>query len=338
MIDAGGPCLTLYCLNNVTHHTLKATCETVHYGGFSAEIPPALTVCSGDRITVETFSGLPVYQQAPPEFLPPAFLEICQNLPPHRRVNTGPHLLTGPIYVEEANPGDVLEIRLESIRPTLPVGFTLSKPGKGALPGLLTEEVLRFIPIDLTHRRIEFPAGSGIRLPLQPFFGILGVATPGPSRHSVPPGSYGGNLDNRLLQPPCRLFLPIFLPGALFSIGDGHGLQGDGEVCLTALETSMEGTIQLWRRPDLSHLPLPLAETADAWITLGFAETLEAAFEMALTRMLTFLEKMLGLSPEDAYLLCSLGVHFHITQAVNVPQKGVHGILPKAILPHPIAL
>lgn len=322
----------------MTHHTLKATCETVHYGGFSSQLPPALTVRSGDRITVETFSGLPVYQQAPPEFLPPAFLEICQNLPLHRRINSGPHLLTGPIYVEEANPGDVLEIRLESIKPLLPIGFILSQPDKGALPTLLKDQALQFIPIDLTNGSIEFPAGSGIRLPLQPFFGTLGVATADSSRHSVPPGSYGGNLDNRLLQPPCRLFLPIFLPGAIFSIGDGHGLQGDGEVCLTALETSMAGTIQLWRRTDLCHLPLPLAETTDAWITMGFAETLDAAFEMALARMLTFLEKMLGLSLEDAYMLCSLGVHFHITQAVNVPQKGVHGILPKAILPRPIDL
>jgi len=295
-------------------------------------------VCSGDRITVETFSGLPVYQQAPSEFLPPAFLEICQNLPPDRHVSSGPHLLTGPIYVEEASPGEVLEIRLEEVRPLLPMGFTLSRPRAGALPSLLTDQALQFIPIDLTRGRIEFPADSGIWLPLQPFFGILGVATAEPSRHSVPPGDYGGNLDNRLLQPPCRLFLPIFLPGALFSIGDGHGLQGDGEVCLTALETSMAGTIQLWRRPDLSHLPLPLAETTEAWITMGFAETLDAAFEVALTRMLTLLEQQLGLSNEDAYMLCSLGVHFHITQAVNIPQKGVHGILPKAILPRPIDL
>ncbi|MEY3297978.1 MAG: hypothetical protein RLZZ597_1238 [Cyanobacteriota bacterium] len=322
------------------HHILKATCKTVHYGGFSSQLPPALTVRSGDRITVETFSGLPVYKQAPPEFLPPAFLEICQNLPPNRRINSGAHLLTGPIYVEDTRPGDVLEVRLESIRPLLPVGFILCRPDQGALPGLLQDKALQFIPINLADRSIEFPAGSGIRLQLQPFFGILGVATAESNRHSVPPGNYGGNLDNRLLQPPCRLFLPTFLPGALFSIGDGHGLQGDGEVCLTALETSMEGTIQLWRRPDLSSLslPLPLAETIDSWITMGFSETLDAAFEMALTNMLTFLEKMLGMSTENAYMLCSLSVHFHVTQAVNVPQKGVHGVLPKTILPHPIDL
>lgn len=319
-------------------HILKATCETVHFGGFSSQIPPALTVCSGDRVTVETFSGLPVYQQAPPEFLPPAFLDICQNLAPARRVAAGPHLLTGPIYVERAEPGEVLEIRLEAVRPLLPVGFTLMSPGKGGLPERFDQETLKFIPIDLAAGIVEFPPGSGIKLPLKPFFGTLGVATAERDRNSIPPGDYGGNIDNRLLLPPCRLFLPVFLPGALFSIGDGHSLQGDGEVCLTALETSMEGTIQLLRRPDLSHLPLPLAETADAWITMGFAETLDAAFESALVRMVNFLETMLGLSAEDAYMLCSLSIHFHITQAVNVPMKGVHGILPKEILFCPIQL
>ncbi|MBE9077792.1 acetamidase/formamidase family protein [Romeria aff. gracilis LEGE 07310] len=322
----------------MTDHHLKATCETVHFGGFSAQIPPALTVRSGDRVTVETFSGLPVYQQAPPAFLPPAFLEICENLAPERRVAAGPHLLTGPIYVTGAEPGEVLEIRLETVRPLLPVGFTLTSPGKGGLPDRFDQEKLEFIPIDLAAGRIEFPTGSGIKLPLKPFFGTLGVATAARDRNSIPPGDYGGNIDNRLLQPPCRLFLPVFLPGARFSIGDGHSLQGDGEVCLTALETSMEGTFELLRRADLGHLPLPLAETADAWITMGFAETLDAAFESALTRMVDFLEKVLSLNPEDAYMLCSLGVHFHITQAVNAPMKGVHGILPKEILPGSIQL
>jgi acetamidase/formamidase len=322
----------------VTHYTLRASCETVHFGGFSNQIPPALTVSSGDRITVETFSGLPVYEQAPPDFLPPAFLDICRHLPPDRRVSAGPHLLTGPIYVEQARPGDALEVRLESVWPLVPMGFTLMRPGAGALPDLLDQPGLSFIPIDLASGTIEFPAGSGIRLPIQPFFGVLGVATPGGDRNSIPPGDFGGNLDNRLLQPPCRLFLPVYMPGALFSIGDGHGLQGDGEVCLTALETSMAGTIQLWNRPTLGHLPLPLAETTTAWITMGFGETLDAALDVALRRMVDFLTITLTLTPEDAYMLCSLGVHFHITQAVNRPQKGVHGILPKAILPHPIQL
>jgi acetamidase/formamidase len=318
------------------HHWLKATCDTVHFGGFSSQLPPALTVQSGDRITVETFSGLPVYQQAPPEFLPPEFLRICQQLPPERRVAAGPHLMTGPIYVQDARPGDVLEIRLEAIRPSLPVGFTLIRPGAGALPQQFPQSALRFTPIDLQTGMVEFPPGSGIKLPIQPFFGVLGVATAEPDRHSVPPGDYGGNLDNRLLQAPCRLFLPVYLPGALFSIGDGHTLQGDGEVCLTALETSMNGTIQLRVHPHLNNLPLPLAETATDWMTMGFGDTLDTAFTQALQRMLAFLQQFVGLSAEDAYILSSLGVHFHITQAVNVPRKGVHALLSKAILPKPV--
>lgn len=318
----------------MTDHRLYATCETVHFGGFSPKLPPALQVKSGERIWVETFSGLPVYQQAPPEFLPPAFLDICQHLPPERRIGAGPHLLTGPIHVAAAAPGEVLEVRLETAHPQLPVGYTLIRPGAGALPHRFQENHLRFTPIDLATNTIEFPPDSGIRLPLRPFFGILGVATAEVGRNSIPPGDYGGNIDNRLLQPPCRLFLPVYLPGAMFSIGDGHALQGDGEACLTALETSMEGIIQLIRRPDLQGLPLPLAETPDAWITMGFADTLDAAFESALSRMLSVLELRLGLSLQDAYMLCSLGINFHITQAVNRPRKGVHGILPKAILPH----
>ncbi len=319
-------------------HTLKATCETVHLGGFSSQLPPALRVQSGDRIWVETFSGVPVYQQAPKEFVPPEFLEICQHLPPERHIAPGPHLLTGPIYVEDAQPGDVLEICLEEATPSLPVGFTLIRSGAGALPQQFSQPALRFTPIDLHTGTIEFPAGSGMTLPLRPFFGILGVATDDTDRNSIPPGDYGGNLDNRLLQPPCRLFLPVFVPGALFSMGDGHGLQGDGEVCVTALETSMNGVIQLRSHRHLPPLPLPLAETATDWITMGFGTTLDDAFEQSLQRMITFLETFAKLTAEDAYMLCSLGVHFHITQVVNRPMKGVHACLPKSILPGAIAI
>lgn len=327
----------------LTTHTLKATCATVHLGGFAADLPPALTVRSGDRIHVETFSGVPVYQSAPPEFLPPAFLDICQNLTADRRIAAGPHLMTGPIYVEGAEPGDVLEIRVHAIQPSLPMGFTLMRPGAGALPQRFDQSVLRFTPIDLQAGTVEFPAGSGITLPLRPFFGILGVATADPQRHSVPPGDFGGNLDNRLLQAPCRLFLPVFLPGAQFSIGDGHSMQGDGEACLTALETSMDGVIELRSHRHLSHhaladLPLPLAETPTDWITMGFGSTLDAAFEQCLERMLTFLQRFVGMTAEDAYMFCSLSINFHITQAVNLPTKGVHGCLPKAVLPRAIAL
>lgn len=318
-------------------HILEATCDTVHLGGFSSALPPALVVESGDRIQIETFSGFNVCDKAPPEFVPPAFREIYQNLGSDRKVGPGPHLLTGPIHVNGAEPGDVLEVRLEAITPGLPIGFNAIRPGWGALPHIFTEAALRFISLDLDQRIAEFPPGSGINIPLQPFFGILGVATDETTRSSIPPGAYGGNIDNRQLQAGSRVFLPVFLPGALFSIGDGHAVQGDGEVDVTAIETSMNGTIQLIVHKN-RQLPTPCAETPTDFITMGFGSTLDQAFENALQQMIQLLKTLTNISAEEAYVLCSLAVNFHITQVVNSPQKGVHGLLPKAILPATVGL
>lgn len=321
----------------MTHHILKATRETVHLGGFSHLLEPALTVDSGDTVDVETYTGYYVYDKAPPEFLTPEFVDICQNLPPERKIAAGPHLLTGPIYVRGAEPGDVLEVELKAIAPSLPVGFNAIRTGWGALSSQFDQPALRFIPLDLEDRIAEFPANTGIKIPLKPFFGILGVATPETSRNSIPPGVYGGNIDNRELQAGAKIFLPIFVPGALFSIGDGHAAQGDGEVNVTAIETSMNGRIMLKLRQDL-QLKTPIGETPTDFITMGFGETLDAALEQALKNMINFLERFTNLSPEDAYVLCSLAVDFRITQVVNSPFKGVHGILPKSIFPKIIDL
>ncbi|GAA6620885.1 acetamidase/formamidase family protein [Scytonema sp. NUACC26] len=316
----------------MAHHILKATKETVHLGGFSHFLQPALTIDSGDTIDVETYSGYYIYDKAPPEFLTPGFLDICHNLPPERKIAAGPHLLTGPIYVRDAEPGDVLEVKLETITPSLPVGFNAIRAGWGALPHLFHQSALRFIPLDLENKIAEYPPSSGIKIPLKPFFGILGVATSDSSRSSVPPGCYGGNIDNRELQTGSRIFLPVFVPGALFSIGDGHSAQGDGEVNVTAIETSMNGTIQLKLYKNW-QLTIPIAETHTDIITMGFGETLDESLELALKNMIHFLECFVHLTPEDAYILCSLAVNFRITQVVNNPQKGVHGMLPKSILP-----
>lgn len=316
----------------MTHHILKATQETVHLGGFSHSLKPALFVDSDDTIDVETYTGYYIFNQAPPEFLTPEFIHICENLPPERKVSTGPHLLTGPIYIHNAEPGDVLEVQLETIYPRLSVGFNAIRSGWGALPKQFSQPALRFIHLDLENNFAEFPSGSDIKIPLTPFFGILGVATPENSRNSIPPGAYGGNIDNRQLQAGSRLFLPIYLPGGLFSLGDGHSTQGDGEVNVTAIETSMNGRIKLIVRKDL-QLTTPMAETATDFITMGFAETLDEALELALKNMIDFLQRFANLSAEDAYVLCSLAVNFHITQVVNSPQKGVHGMLSKSILP-----
>ncbi|BAZ42292.1 putative amidase [Calothrix sp. NIES-4101] len=319
----------------MSHHILKATKNTVHLGGFSHLIAPSLTVASGDTVTVETYTGFYVYDKAPAAFLTPEFIDICQNLPGERKIAPGPHLLTGPIYIEDAEPGDVLEVELIEISPRLPVGFNAIRSGWGALPEKFTQPALRFIDLDLENQIAEFPQNSGVKIPLKPFFGILGVATPEENRSSIPPGDYGGNIDNRELQAGAKIYLPIFVPGGLFSIGDGHSAQGDGEVNVTAIETSMNGTIKLKVRKDL-RLQIPIAETATDIITMGFGNTLDVALAQAVESMIDFLEKFMHLSAEDAYVLCSLAVNFRISQVVNSPQKGVHGMLPKSILPQPI--
>ncbi|MDM9385144.1 acetamidase/formamidase family protein [Chlorogloeopsis sp. ULAP01] len=321
----------------MVQHILKATKETVHLGGFSHLLESVLTVDSGDTVEVETYTGYYIHDKAPPEFLTPEFLDICQNLSPERKIAEGPHLLTGPIYVRGAEPGDVLEVKLEAIKPSLPIGFNAIRTGWGALPHQFPQAALRFISLDLEKNIAEFPKNSSIKIPLKPFFGILGVATPEIQRSSIPPGCYGGNIDNRELQAGSRVFLPVFVPGALFSIGDGHSAQGDGEVNVTAIETSMNGIIKLNLRKDL-QLTTPIAETSTDIITMGFSQTLDEAFELALTNMIDFLVKFVRLSPEDAYVLCSLAVNFRITQVVNNPQKGVHGMLPKSILPEDLQL
>ncbi|MDC0835394.1 Acetamidase [Geitlerinema sp. FC II] len=310
-------------------HHLNATCETVHVGGFSPHLPPALTVESGDAIAVETYTGFYLCDNAPEAFVPPELAEIRKNLPQNRIVSSGSHLLTGPVAVRGAKPGDVLEVRLNAIEPSLRVGFNAVRRTWGVLPERFSQSRVDFVELDLERRTAEFPRDSNIQIPLTPFFGILGVATD-TVRSSIPPGEYGGNIDDKLLQAGSRLFLPVFVPEAMFSIGDGHGAQGDGEVNVTAIETSMRGEIELHLHRNLS-LTAPLAETPEEWVVMGFGETLDKALEDAVTQAIAILERFLGLSPDDAYVLCSLAVDFQIVQAVNRPRKGVRGRLPKSI-------
>ena len=321
----------------MAYHILEANCKTVHLGGFSHQLKPALRVDPGDTVQVETYTGFYIYDQAPPAFLTPAFKEICEHLPPERKSGGGPHLLTGPIYVRGAEPGDMLEVKLEEVSPRVPVGYNMIRPGWGALPEKFDKRKLRFIPLDLENKRAEFPPHSGIEIPLHPFFGILGVAPEELNRSSTWPGIHGGNMDNKELQAGSRVFLPVFVPGALFSMGDGHAAQGDGEVNVTAIETPMNGTIQL-NLHKKNKLTAPMAETPTHWMTMGFGETLDKAFEAALNQMIALLERHAGLSMEDAYVLCSLAVNFRITQVVNRPHKGVHGMFPKSILPTPLTI
>lgn len=320
------------------HHHLLARPDTVHVGGFSPHLDPVLAVASGDTLDVETFTGFYVCDRAPAAFVPPPLAAICRELRGDRGdriVSDGPHLLTGPVAVNGAQPGDVLEIRLHRIAPSLPVGFNMVRRGWGVLSDRFNEPRLDFLDLDLERGIAEFPPQSGICVPLRPFFGILAVADR-QVRSSVPPGAYGGNLDDRLLQAGSRLFLPVLVPEARFSIGDGHAAQGDGEVNVTAIETSMNGRISLHlhRQDDLKFpIAAPLAETPDEWLVMGFGETLDAALAAAVERAIALLTAGSNVTADDAYLLCSIGVHFQIAQAVNGARKGVRGRLPKSVFP-----
>ncbi len=228
------------------------------------------------------------------------------------------------------NPGDVIEMKMLGFEYLHPYGVTGFRPGTGTLPDEFPYARFKKVPIDAKAGTAEF--GSGIMLRLAPFWGSIGVAPPILMRRvsSGPPGAHAGNLDNKELVAGSSLFLPVHVPGALISIGDGHALQGDGEVTITALETSLRGTVQIFVRKGKS-IRWPRAETPTHYITMGLHPDLNEAVKMATREMIDFLMSERGLSRDDAYILCSLAVDFHVTQNVD-DTKGVHAMLPKSIL------
>jgi acetamidase/formamidase len=311
----------------MTHHHLSSTPETVHWGVFDAAIPAVLEVDSGDSVTIDTVSG-------EPDDLPSrSGLEL---LPEHREIlakvrrGPGPHFLTGPIWVRGAMPGAVLEVKIRDIQLRQNWGFNLIQPLMGTLPDDFNRERRLHIPIDRQRGTARLPWGQEI--PLRPFMGIHAVAPPREWGRitSIIPRAHGGNMDNKEFVPGTTLYLPIFNEGALFVTGDGHGVQGDGEVCLTALETSLTGTFDLVLRGDLDYR-LPRAETSSHYMTMAFNEDLDDAARQALREMIDLIQRTAGLSKEDAYSLCSLGADLRITQMVDV-HKGVHCMLPKSLL------
>lgn len=307
-------------------HLLKATPTTVRWGSFAASYPAVLRVASGDTVTIETVSALPDELPKPPYEIPPELPDIIARCPQ----GPGPHFMTGPIWVDGAEPGDVLEIRIKDIALRSDWGWNVIRPHRGALPDDFPYYSYKLIPIDRA-RGLALPPWGGT-LALAPFFGVLGVAPPANWGviSSIEPRAHGGNIDLKNLTPGSTLYLPVWNEGALFSAGDGHGVQGDGEVCLTALETSLTGMFELHLRKDMS-LNLPLAETLDHWITLAFDPDLDDAAVTALREMIALIQRLSGISAEDAYRLCSLGCDLRITQMVD-GNKGVHAMMAKSIL------
>lgn len=327
-------CLVLNTQAQRPTHKLDPTPKTVAYGYYAATTPPVLRINSGDSVEIHTLiTSTPQRLESAgvkPEQVEKALRDIVANV-----TDKGPggHILTGPIYVEGAEPGDVLEVRIQSIKLAIPYAYTAFRPGAGFLPEDFPTPQMKIIPLD--EKKMIGHFSDAIKIPLRPFFGSMGVAPPSASGRisSAPPGIHAGNLDNKELVAGTTLFIPIHTRGALFQVGDGHAAQGNGEVCITALETSLLGKFQFILRKDMK-LRWPRAETPTAFIAMGIDEDLTAATKIAVREAIDFLVTEKKLSREDAYMLASVGVDFAITQLVD-GTKGVHAMIPKAIFQKP---
>ncbi|CTQ34697.1 acetamidase/formamidase family protein [Jannaschia rubra] len=310
----------------MTDHHLPASVETCAWGYFDAARAPVLTIASGDRVTMDTVSGAPEVLPGDGFHVPPELLDIHARA---ARPVPG-HILTGPVAVEGARPGTVLEVAIEDVRLRQDWGYNSMRPLAGTLPEAVPEA--RTITIPLDGERMTGRLPWGLDLPLRPFFGVMGVAPPAAWGliPSIQPRRHGGNIDNKELVSGTTLYLPVWTEGGLFSCGDGHGAQGDGEVCVTAIETALQGTFRLTVHEDMT-LSYPQAETPSHWITMGMDPDLDRCVEMALTDMIALIRTKAGLSWADAYTLCSLAGDLRVTQTVN-GNKGIHMMLEKTLL------
>lgn len=312
-------------------HRLEATPATVAYGYYWSEAAPVLRIDSGDIIDVDTLltntpTGLA--KAGVPEDKIQASLKAIVSEVTGARKGPGGHILTGPVYVQGAAPGDVLEVKLLSI--DLPLDY-----GYNGCNGYLPENCdsgapSKIIALDRNKMTAEFL--PGIVIPLKPFYGSLGVA-PAPELGRVssnPPGRHAGNLDNRELVAGSTLYIPVFAAGALFEIGDGHAAQGDGEVDQTAIETSLRGRLRLTVRKDMK-LKWPRAETPGDYISMATDPDLAVATKAAIQEMVDFLVAEKKLTRHQAYQLVSIAGNVAVTQLVDKPNLGVHVRLPKSI-------
>jgi acetamidase/formamidase len=311
-------------------HELRLLPQNVHWGYYDSTLKPVLRVASGDTIRAETMvaGGLGRLRAAgAPENEIPDALKAVEAAITER--GPGVHPLTGPVWVEGAEPGDVLEIRIVGFEFLHPFGVTGFIPGSGTLPDEFPYSRFRLIRFDTGRGVAQFSAN--INLPLRPFFGSIGVA-PDPLVRRVssgPPGPHTGNLDNKELVAGSTLYVPVHVPGALLSMGDAHAMQGNGEVTLTALETSVRGTVQVTLRKGM-RLNWPRAETPTHYIAMGLNPDLDQAAQIATREMIDFLVAEKRLTRDEAYILISIGVDLSVTQLVD-GTKGVHAMLPKSI-------
>lgn len=319
---------------------LRSLPPNLSWGWIAADREPVLRVKSGQTVRIDTVThqGINTAKDpvaffgaagiAPGDVLPDA-VEIYRAM--KREGSAGPHLLTGPVHVEGARPGDMLEVRVLDVEIRVPYGVNATGPGSGVAADLLGEAVQKVIRLDLARNVALF--AEDVEVPLAPFMGIVAVAPP-PAQKRVstkPPGAFGGNIDFRHLVAGATLYLPVFNEGALFYTGDGHACQGDGEVDGTAIEISLAPTMQLIVHPGAGRdMKWPRAEDAANHYAMGMDEDLDAALKQAVEEAVAFLRRRAGLSAAEAYALCSLAVDFRVGEAVNNVQM-VYGVIPKRL-------
>jgi acetamidase/formamidase len=316
-----------------TTHSLPMVPANIHWGYFDAKAPPVLRIRSGDRVRLETMvaRGLERPRLAgmrDQDFDP---REVALEAAVKER-GPGPHPMTGPIWVEGAEAGDVLEVRIEEIHPLSSWGVSGFLPGGGTIPDQFPYGEIRLFQLD-TVAGFARMGSLPYRIPIAPFFGTIGVAPPVLAGRvsTTAPGPFTGNLDNKALVAGSTVYVPVLVQGGLLSIGDAHAAQGDGEVSGTAVETSMRGTVQVVLHKGTGRR-WPWAETPTHYISMGLHTDLDEAAKLAVSEMVDFLVREKKMSREDAYILCSAACDFHVTQTVDVT-KGVHGMLSKAVVP-----
>jgi acetamidase/formamidase len=312
-------------------HRLEVTPGTVAYGYYWSDAQPVLRIASGDIVDVDTLltntpEGLRRAGVAE-EKIQASLRTVVEEVTGERR-GPGGHILTGPIYVEGAQPGDVLEVNVLSIDLALEYGYN-------GCSGFLPDNCDKSLPakiIELDRKAMTAEFLPGIVIPLRPFFGSMGVAPAADAGRvsSNPPGRHAGNLDNRELVAGSTLYIPVFVPGALFAVGDGHAAQGDGEVDQTAIETSLRGRLRLTVRKDMK-LAWPRAETPTDYISMATDPDLTSATRAAIQEMIDFLVAEKNLTPHQAYQLLSIAGNVAVTQLVDKPNHGVHVRLPKSV-------
>ena len=311
-------------------HRLMPSPSTVAWGFYDAAAIPVLRVKSGEVVEIGTLiTSSPTRLEAAgvkPADVEQSLRDIYTENRPH---GPGGHILTGPVYVEGADSGDVLEVRIRSIELAIQYSYNSFGGNSGFLPEDFGYSKTKIIPLDTTTMTAKF--ADGIRIPIRPIFGSMGVAPPASMGkiNSAPPGIHAGNLDNKELVAGTTLYIPVHTKGALFEVGDGHAGQGNGEVDITALETSLTGRFQFIVRKDL-HLTWPRGETPTHWIAMGIDKDLTVATKIAVREAINFLVTMKGMTKDDAYMLTSTACDVDITQLVD-GTVGVHVMIPKSI-------